>query len=75
MFLDIARATNRADVCHDYERAVATLLQGLGSYPRVGKRLLCTGSSILLLHRYRSLLSGGSLQQVSVVPPLVRMPE
>jgi len=51
MFLDIARGTNRADVCHGYGRAVATLLQDLGSYPRVGKRHLCTGSPILLLHR------------------------
>jgi len=75
IFLDIARGTNRADVCHDYERAMATLLRGLGSCPRLGKRLLCTGSPILLLHRYHSLLPGAALQQVSVVPPLVRVPE
>jgi len=75
MFLDVARGTNRAVVCHVYERAVATLLQGLGSYPRVGKRLPCTGSPILLLHRYCSLLPGAALQQVSVAPPLVRVPE
>lgn len=75
MFLDIARGTYRADVWYNYERIVATLLQGLGSYPRVSKRLLCTGSPILLLHRYRSLLSGGLLQQVSDMLPLVRMPE
>jgi len=75
VFLDIARGTYRADVWYNYERIVATLLQGLGSYPRVSKRLLCTGSPILLLHRYRSLLSGGLLQQVSDMLPLVRMPE
>jgi hypothetical protein len=72
MFLDIARGTNRS-VCHDYGRAVATLLQGLGSYPRVGKRLLCTGSPILLLNRPLAVIWRSAAG--SVVPPLVLVPE
>jgi hypothetical protein len=60
MFLDIARGTNRADVCHDYGRAVATLLQGLGSYPRVASLYWITHPPVT----QTAHLSGAALQGV-----------